>query len=206
MIEGVAFLVPALHSFCRNHPCGYYKVCHCHNCSWSWSPAGTKKPEDAPGSSDPDPPKRGRGRPRGSSRAAAASSAAAAPANPAAAAPDTEGQHVAAPEPAGPAEDAAHVQGPQTRQRRTASVSRATGAAPAEADDVSTAPNADTGTAAVQSDAPRGSKVQSEAPKSRRGRSRSSSSVSQFKQVRRISEATNGTARCIWSKHVLLQS
>ena len=117
-----------------------------------------------------------------------ASSAAAASVNPAGADADTEGQHGAAPEPAGPAEDDAHVQGPQPRRRRTTSVSQATGAAAAGADDVSTAPDADTAVAAVQSNAAksqRGSKVQSEAPKSRRGRSKSSSSVSQLKQVRR---------------------
>ena len=165
------------------YSCLHSQVCHCPTFSSSFSHAGTKDPEDAAGSSDPEPPKRGRGRPRGSSRAAAAS------VNPASAGADTEGQHGAAQEPAGPAEDAAHIEGPQSRQRRTTSVSKATGAAAAGADDVSTAPDADATAAAVQSDAPkarRGSKVQGEAPNSRRGRSRSSSSVSQFKQVRRL--------------------
>ena len=129
--------------------------------------AGTKEPEDAP-SSNPDPPKRGRGRPRGSR--AAASSAAAASASPAGDA-DAEGLHGRALEPAGPAQDDAHVHAPQTRRRRTASVSQATGAATG-ADDVSTAQDDD-----------RAAAVQSEAPKSRRGRSRSS--VSQLKQVTR---------------------
>lgn len=114
---------------------------------------------------------------------------------------DTEGQHGAAPEPAGPAEDDAYAQGPQTRRRRTTSVSQAISAAAAGVDDFSTAPDADTdAAAAVQSDAPKarcGSKVQGEAPKFRRGRSRSSSSVSQLKQVRRSYGAT-GSCSLWW--------
>lgn len=151
-----------------------------------WLLAGTKDPEVPPGSSSPAPPKRGRGRPRGSTKTAAASSAAAASVHPAEVNADTEGQHGAALEPAGPAQDGANVQGPQTRRRRNTSVSQATGAAATGAHNGSSAPDADadTAAAAVPSDVPtskRGSKMQSEAAK---GRSRSASSVSQLKQVR----------------------
>ena len=158
--------------------------------------AGTNNPQVPPSSSSPDPPKRGRGRPRGSSKTAAASSAAAAASvHPAEANADIEGQHGAGLEPAGPAQDGANVRGPQTRRRRNTSGSQATDAAAIGANNGSTDAETAAATAAVPRDVPaskRGSKVQSEAAKSsRRGRSRSASSVSQLKQVRRSLETTD---------------
>ena len=141
--------------------CISINACHVH--------AGTQAPENEPSSSIPDPPKRGRGRPKGSTKAAsaAAASGAGSPADPAGL-PAAEGRTGAAQEPAGPVADDMHVHAP--RGRRSGSVSQASGAVCARAGDASTAEDAD-----------RGAAVQSEEPKSRRGRSRASSS--QLKQV-----------------------
>ena len=139
-------------------------------CKSSHVHAGTQGTGNEPSSSNPDPPKRGRGGPRGSTKAAAAaaSSAATSPTGPAGL-PETEKRNGAALEPAGPVADNMHA---QRRQRRGASGSQASGAVHAGADNTGTAEDGEGGAA-----------VQSEEPKSRRGRSRASSS--QLKQVGR---------------------
>lgn len=134
--------------------------------------AGTEEPEEVQTQVPAEPPKRGRGRPRGSTKArqeVAASSAPAASTSPAD--NDAEGQHGAAPEPAGPAQDSEQTGAPRQQRGRAGSVSQATAADAADAD----------GTDSAERTAAGAAEVQTVAPKKRRGRS--SASTSKLNQV-----------------------